>query len=254
MERYLEATQQILDRTIVTPDLVKTYTAAQMLPAPAAATPGAREVTATQELSVLTPVYLDGDYTVSVAVPSADIKGKLALKVDGATGVPLTVAVRQGRGGGGGGGGGRGRGGGGGPSYNVQVRLARGLRMLSVVSDGAPVPVNTFTIQQKAVEPSPEKLALHYRLLGTEPGNEPLQPRKAAEQVLRTFLRKAYRRPVEAAEVTPFLTLYDRAAERGDPYEERMKLALKAILVSPDFIFKMEHRNDKPGIYPAGAI
>lgn len=252
MERYLEATQQILDRTIVTPDLVKTYTAAQMLPAPAAATPGAREVTATQELSVLTPVYLEGDYTVSVAVPSADIKGKLALKVDGATGVPLTVAVRQGRGGGGGGGGGRGRGGGGGPSYSVQVRLSRGLRMLSVVSDGAPVPVNTFTIQQKAVEPSPEKLALHYRLLGTEPGNEPLQARKAAEQVLRTFLRKAYRRPVEASEVTPFLTLYDRAAERGDPYEERMKLALTAILVSPDFIFKMEHRNDKPGIYPLG--
>ena len=48
------------------------------------------------------------------------------------------------------------------------------------------------------------------------------------------------------------MTLYDRAAERGDPFEERMKLALKAVLVRPDFLFKMEHRSDKPGIYPLG--
>ena len=32
MERYLEAAQQILDRVIVTPDLSKTFTAAQLLP------------------------------------------------------------------------------------------------------------------------------------------------------------------------------------------------------------------------------
>ena len=28
-----------------------------------------------------------------------------------------------------------------------------------------------------------------------------------------------------------------------------MKLALKGVLVSPDFLFKIEHRNPKPGIY-----
>ena len=50
--------------------------------------------------------------------------------------------------------------------------------------------------------------------------------------------------------MTPLLTLYDRAAERGDPFEERMKLAMKAVLVGPDFLFRMEHRSEKPGIYP----
>jgi hypothetical protein len=46
--------------------------------------------------------------------------------------------------------------------------------------------------------------------------------------------------------------LYDRAAERGDPYEERVKLALKAVLVSPGFLFRMEERSDKPGVHPVG--
>jgi hypothetical protein len=46
--------------------------------------------------------------------------------------------------------------------------------------------------------------------------------------------------------------MYDRAAERGDPYEERVKLALKAVLVSPDFLFRMEKRYSDPGIRPVG--
>ena len=48
------------------------------------------------------------------------------------------------------------------------------------------------------------------------------------------------------------MTLYDRAAQRGDPFEERIKLALKAVLAGPDFLFKLEHRSEKPGIYPIG--
>ena len=124
------------------------------------------------------------------------------------------------------------------------------MRLLSIVADGAPVSIASLTVQQKPSDVPPEKLALHYRLLGVEPGGSLLQPRKAAEQILRTFLRKAYRRPVETADVAPLLTLYDRAAQRGDPFEERMKLAMKAVLVGPDFLFKLEHRSDKPGIYP----
>jgi hypothetical protein len=130
--------------------------------------------------------------------------------------------------------------------------MARGLRLLTIVADGSPVPVVSLAVQQKVAEPSAERLASHYRLLGMDPGTAPLQPRAAAEQILRAFVRKAYRRPIEAADVAPFLTLYDRAAKRGDPFEERLKLALSAVLVSPDFLFKIEHRNEKPGIYPVG--
>ena len=257
MERYLEAAQEILDRAIVTPGLAKTFQAAQMLPAlaPAAgAQVAARELAAGKELTALVSIYLEGDYDVRVAVEQKEGMGTLALKVDGGTAVPLVA--QQGRGGGRGQGQGQGRGGRGGgartPALGLEVRLARGQRMLSLVADGAPVPVSSLTIQQKAVEPSAEKLALHYRLMGMEPGAEPLQPRKAAEQILRGFVRKAFRRPIETADVAPLLTLYDRAAERGDPFEERVKLALKGVLVGPDFLFKLEHRSEKPGIYPIG--
>jgi hypothetical protein len=176
-----------------------------------------------------------------------DGMGKLILKVDGATAGVALVPAPAGRGGGA-----RGRGGPRPPAFQVQLKLARGLRMLSVAADGAPVSVIDLAIDQKHIAPEPEKLAMHYRLLGTEPGTEPLRPRAAAEQILRSFMRKAYRRPVETAEVTPLLALYDRAAERGDPFEERMKLALKGVVVSPGFLFKIEHRSDKPGIYPIG--
>src|SRR3954470_3547525 len=249
MERYMEAAQQILDRAIITPDLLKTFAASELIPAEQGAI---RELAAGKELSAPISIYLDGDYDVRVAVDRKDGMGTLALKVDGATGVPLTIQ-QQGRGGRGGqGGGGFGGRGARPPSYGVRVRLARGLRLLSVVADGAPVSIASLTVQQKPSEVMPEKLALHYRLLGVEPGGSLLQPRKAAEQILRSFLRKAYRRPVDTADIAPLLTLYDRAAQRGDPFEERMKLAFKAVLVGPDFLFKLEHRSEKPGIYPIG--
>src|SRR5207247_3675431 len=90
------------------------------------------------------------------------------------------------------------------------------------------------------------------RLLGMEPGERPLEPRKAARQILATLAPKAFRRPVEPAEIDRFLAMYDRAAERGDPYEERVKLALKAVLVWPEFLFRLEPKHEKPGIYPLG--
>ena len=243
MERYMEAAQQIVDRAIITPDLVKIVTAPQMLPAdlkaasPRILVPGA-------ELSTPISIYIGGDYTVRVAAERKEGMGSLLLKVDGGTPVPM--ALPQARAGNRGGGGGRV------PGYQVQVRLARGLRLLSIIVDGSAVPITSLTLEQKLTEAVPEKSAMHYRLLGLEPGGDVLQPRKVAEQILRAFLRKAYRRPVEPMDAVPYLKLYDRAAERGDPFEERMKLALKGVLVSPQFLFKIEHRNEKPGIYPLG--
>lgn len=239
MERYMEAAQQIADRVIVSPKLMRTYTAAEMqpaLPAPAAS----RELTPGQVISATVPIYVDGDYDVLVAVKSEDLSAKLELKVDGLAGVPL-IAPRP-------------RPGGGAffrlPAYRVQVRLGRGLRTLSVVAPEHLVSLATLTVEQKPETPSPERLAMHYRLLGTEPGEEPLHGRKAAGHILRTFLRKAYRRPVQQPDIDRLLVLYDRAEKRGDPFEERMKLVLKAVLVWPDFLFKLEKRTEKPGIYP----
>jgi len=266
-ERYLEAAQQALDHAIITLPLARNFTAAAMAPA-MPELKGARKITIGDELSAIISVYAEGNYEVRVSAERSETPLKLALKVDGAAIGDL--AVQQGRGFGGGGGGGRG---GQAATALLQTRLDRGTHTISIVAE-SPASISSVNVEQKltaklpdgtkALEPverykqdlvegpSPERRALHYRLLGSEPGREPLNARKTAERILGGFLRRAFRRSVQPAEVNRFLALYDRAAQRGDPYEERMKLALKGILVSPDFLFKIESRKEKPGIYPIG--
>lgn len=224
LERYMEAAQQIADQVIVTPKILKTYSAADLR-------------SENQESSITIPIYVEGQYDVQVIAEKREGMGSLELKVDGSTGVPLQPQP---------------------PRRNtppdvalshLQVKLTRGLRMLSFAVKGQPVAIRSVIVEQKGDAPSPERLAVHQRFLGTEPGEEPLFARKAARQILRGFLRKAYRRPVQPGDIDLLMKLYDRSEQRGDPFEERMKLMLKAVLAGPQFLFKVEQRSEKPGIY-----
>lgn len=232
MERYVEAAQQIIERAIVSPKLSRVFPAADLKPV---STGPSRVLAPGEEASATVPIYVDGDYDVAVSVERGEASGKLLLKVDGLAGVPLVAQpVRPGRM----------------PTHRIQVRLGRGLRVLSLVAEGNRIAMQALSVEQKTEPPSPEKLAIHYKLLGANPGEEPLDARKAAQRILRSFLRKAYRRPVLPADVDRMMVLYDRSAQRDDPFEERMKLALRTVLLAPDFLFKLERRTEKPGIYP----
>jgi hypothetical protein len=74
-------------------------------------------------------------------------------------------------------------------------------------------------------------------------------PRQAARKVLDAFLPRAFRRPATEKEVERYLALFDKAAKRGDSYEQSLKLALKGVLVSPSFLFLMETPPEQSGIY-----
>ena len=54
------------------------------------------------------------------------------------------------------------------------------------------------------------------------------------------FARRAYRRPVTPAEVGPLVRLATEARAQGDSFEEALGLAVQAVLVSPDFLFRIE--------------
>jgi hypothetical protein len=247
-ERYIEAARQILNRAIVTPPFFKTMKAGELAPAKPETSSG-RPVAAGEELSASMPMYTEGDYEVRITLQRTDPLPKLEILLDGVTAGPMEVAPQRFGGRPGGKGGGRGQ-----PttvSASLTVHIERGVHTLSVVAGGAGA-IHDLAVEEKPEEISSERRALHFRLVGSEPGMEPLQPRKAAERILAGFLPRAYRRPVKPGEGDRFLALYDRAAERGDPYEERLKLMLQGVLVSPDFLFKMEGRPEKPGIYPLG--
>lgn len=62
----------------------------------------------------------------------------------------------------------------------------------------------------------------------------------AAREIIGRFAQRAFRRPVEAAEVDRFVSLYEKVSGRGDSFEDSVKLALAAVLVSPNFLFRVE--------------
>jgi len=62
----------------------------------------------------------------------------------------------------------------------------------------------------------------------------------AAREILAQLARRAFRRPVSAADVDPLVGLVARAEARGGSFEDGLALALQALLVSPDFLFRVE--------------
>jgi mono/diheme cytochrome c family protein len=58
--------------------------------------------------------------------------------------------------------------------------------------------------------------------------------------IVRSLARRAYRRPVGAADIDPLLALFKAARAQGDSFEEALAASLHAILISPDFLFRLE--------------
>ncbi len=62
-----------------------------------------------------------------------------------------------------------------------------------------------------------------------------------ARRIVADVARRAWRRPVTAAETDRLLRFVEMARKEGDTFEQGIRLALEAILVSPQFLFRVEH-------------
>ncbi|MBM3459421.1 MAG: DUF1587 domain-containing protein, partial [Armatimonadetes bacterium] len=80
--------------------------------------------------------------------------------------------------------------------------------------------------------------ASHLRLIPVVPAKG--QEEAAARTALRSFARRAYRRPVSEAEVQRLVNCVRLALKEGESYQRGMQLALQAALVSPNFLFRVE--------------
>jgi hypothetical protein len=67
----------------------------------------------------------------------------------------------------------------------------------------------------------------------------PAEEPPCAEKIISNLAHRAYRRPIAADDLPPLLALYRQGAENGG-FESGVRLALQTILVSPEFIFRME--------------
>ena len=69
-------------------------------------------------------------------------------------------------------------------------------------------------------------------------------------EILSSLMRRAYRRPVTDADLKGPLALYRKASANGD-VEAGIELALSAVLVSPEFLFRIER---DPAGAPPGTV
>jgi hypothetical protein len=82
----------------------------------------------------------------------------------------------------------------------------------------------------------------------------PAQEEACARKIFTNLTRRAYRRPVTAADVSPLMGFYDRERKTGS-FDEGIEAGLRAVLVSPNFLFREERDpgNVKPGaVYRLG--
>ena len=93
------------------------------------------------------------------------------------------------------------------------------------------------------------------RILSCRPSS-PGEARPCAESILTRLAGRAYRRPPSADDVADLMSFYDRAAAEGG-FEAGVQMGLQAILVSPEFVFRLEREpgDTRPGQgYPLSDI
>ena len=111
--------------------------------------------------------------------------------------------------------------------------------------------------KDKAFNPRANKYPQLIGFLGPEPPSEEPASRKrilicdpqsgqsCVERILANLAHRAYRRPVRASEIAALMTLVAASRKEGLSLEEGIRTAVEAILVSPDFLFRIE-RDPEP--------
>ena len=80
------------------------------------------------------------------------------------------------------------------------------------------------------------------------PSSAPQEP-ACAKRIFTNLAHHAFRRPVVDADVQPLVRLYGKGRAAGGDFDEGIRRGLQAILISPDFLFRVEHdpKDTAPG-------
>lgn len=141
----------------------------------------------------------------------------------------------------------------GGETFEVEVQLTAGVHSIHVSF------LNDFWDQYAGED---RNLIVdwieHEGPLDLEPGPNPIRDRllvcepssdtdvACARLVLEAFAPRAWRRPLEPGEVDGLLDVFDAVTSDGGTWDDGMRLAVQAVLLSPHFLFRVE-LEDEPG-------
>ena len=77
---------------------------------------------------------------------------------------------------------------------------------------------------------------------------KPAEERPCAEKIVARMATEAYRRPLEERDQTTLIGFYDAAVKSGGNFEQGIAAAMRAMLASPHFVFRIE--KEPPGTKP----
>ncbi len=120
------------------------------------------------------------------------------------------------------------------PTFRPQPPLAPGAK--PDTPDGIKVDWMTITGPFHPAGPSAETLRRVFPCTEQTSGCE--------RTIVESFARRAFRRPVTPSEAARYVALMDSALHRGRSFQAATALAIQAILVSPDFLFRIEKDSD----------
>jgi hypothetical protein len=83
-------------------------------------------------------------------------------------------------------------------------------------------------------------------LLFTRPGKG-ISEEQAAREVLERFVHRADRGPVDSAELDKLVAIVNGAMKAGDNFEQAVRKAMKPVLASPQFIYRLEDNRTATG-------
>lgn len=111
---------------------------------------------------------------------------------------------------------------------------------------GAPPEVDTVTIAGPYNPTGRGDTPSRARIFVCRP-TKPADEAPCAREILATIARRAFRRPVTDSDLRPLLAFYNSGRAEGD-FDNGIEKALRAVLISPDFLFRVEQ--DPPGAKP----
>jgi len=246
LEKYLAAAETICEEAIAgTPSaggLVKTWSS-ETLGSDAGGSPrgdGTLILTSESEIVVKYQFPRNANYIIRVRA-SGDQAGpepvRMAVRIDGKDLKRFDVTAPSGKF----------------QDFSFRQSLRGGLRRLSIAflndyyQPNHPDPkqrdrnliVETIEVEgplYSTGDPLPES---HRRIIFTSPKTKGDVP-KAAHAILERFASRAYRRPVTEDELAKLIKLVDLAIQQGDRFERGIQLAIQAVLISPQFLFRVE--------------
>jgi hypothetical protein len=248
LEKYLAAADKILTAALAIPELPKRtnqgFGTQNILVLPRKAKDANSKIVFNSEGSAFLEKFsfVEAEYTIRFkgwGTKVGDEFPKVAIRVDGKDVKTFTVEAEPGKA----------------KTYEATAKFAAGDKKVTVAftngfEDKDSKKAREFGLERLEIDgpinpvPPPDPASVKL-LLTARPGPD-LSARAAAEQVLTTFARRAYRRPVKPDEVARLLKLFDVATKQGEAFHVALKLPMKAVLVSPHFLYRIEEDPKDP--------